>query len=266
MREPLINIAIQAARAAGNTIIRAVDRLDKLQITEKRPNDYVTEVDQQAERDIIAIIQKAHPNHGIIGEETGETGGNDDYVWIIDPLDGTRNFIHGFPHFAVSIAITYKGRVEHGVIYDPVRQELFSATRGKGAQLNNRRIRVSQNKTLQESLLGTGFPYRHSPELIEAYTNSLQAVLPLSGDVRRAGAATLDLAYVAAGRLDGFWEMGLKPWDVAAGSLMIKEAGGLVCDFNGGEEYLKTGNIVGGNPKVLKLLLQQIRPHLISFG
>ncbi|MEO8964654.1 MAG: inositol monophosphatase family protein [Gammaproteobacteria bacterium] len=266
MREPLINIAIQAARAAGNTIIRAVDRLDKLQITEKRPNDYVTEVDQQAERDIIAIIQKAHPNHGIIGEETGETGGNDDYVWIIDPLDGTRNFIHGFPHFAISIAITYKGRVEHGVIYDPVRQEIFSATRGKGAQLNNRRIRVSQNKTLQESLLGTGFPYRHSPELIEAYTNSLQAVLPLSGDVRRAGAATLDLAYVAAGRLDGFWEMGLKPWDVAAGSLMIKEAGGLVCDFNGGEEYLKTGNIVAGNPKVLKLLLQQIRPHLINLG
>lgn len=216
---------------------------------------------------IISLIHKAYPQHGILGEESGETlGDNDDYVWIIDPLDGTRNFIHGFPHFAVSIAISYRGKIEHGVIYDPVRQELFCASRGKGAQLNDRRIRVSKHKHLKECLLGTGFPYRHSAAHIAAYTQSLQALLPLSGDVRRPGAATLDLAYVAAGRLDGFWEMSLKPWDVAAGSLLIKEAGGLVCDFKGEEEYLKTGHIVAGNPKILKALLQQISPFLAEVG
>ncbi|HSW69857.1 MAG TPA: inositol monophosphatase family protein [Gammaproteobacteria bacterium] len=257
MKDPLINIAIQAARSAGSIISRALDRLDKIQISEKQPNDYVTDVDRNAEREIIAIIRKAHPNHGILGEESGEISGND-YTWIIDPLDGTRNFIHGFPHFAVSIAVAFKGKIEHGVIYDPVRQELFSASRGKGAQLNDRRIRVSQHKNLEECLLGTGFPYRHSPDAIRAYLGSLEAILPTSGDVRRAGAATLDLAYVAAGRLDGFWEMGLKPWDLAAGTLLIKEAGGLVCDFNGAEEYMKSGNVVTANPKILKLLLQRI--------
>ncbi|EKD73831.1 MAG: myo-inositol-1(or 4)-monophosphatase [uncultured bacterium] len=259
MREPFINIAIQAARTAGNIIMRAVDRLDKIQITEKQPNDYVTEVDQHAEREIIAIIRKAHPNHSIIGEESGESVKQGDYTWIIDPLDGTRNFIHGFPHFAVSIAISYKNKIEHGVVYDPVRQELFTASRGKGAELNDRRIRVSKHKTLEESLLGTGFPHRHSPERVTAYVNSLKALLPFSGDVRRAGAATLDLAYVASGRLDGFWEMGLKPWDIAAGSLLVKEAGGLVSDFNGAEDYFKTGNIVAANPKILKLLLKHLQ-------
>jgi myo-inositol-1(or 4)-monophosphatase len=257
MRDPLINIAIQAARSAGNIIIRGLDRLDKVQVSEKRPNDYVTDIDQNAEREIISIIRKAHPNHGILAEESGEIDGNE-YTWIIDPLDGTRNFIHGFPQFAVSIAISYKGKIEHGVTYDPVRQELFSASRGKGAQLNDRRIRVSNRKLLEECLLGTGFPHHHSAEVIQSYIESLKAILPLSGDVRRAGAATLDLAYVACGRLDGFWEMGLKPWDLAAGTLFVKEAGGLVCDFNGAEDYLKNGNVVAGNPKVLKLLLQQI--------
>lgn len=265
MKDPLINIAIQAARSAGNIIMRGLDRLDKIQISQKQPNDYVTDIDQQAEREIIKIIHKAHPDHVILGEESGELHGktDSDYTWIIDPLDGTRNFIHGFPHFAVSIAICHKGRIEHGVTYDPVRQELFSATRGKGAQLNDRRIRVSKNKALEECLLGTGFPYRHSAALIKSYVDSLAAVLPLSGDVRRAGAATLDLAYVACGRLDGFWEMGLKPWDLAVGTLLIKEAGGLVCDFTGAEEYMKSGNVVAGNPKLLKLLLQQIRPYLV---
>lgn len=261
MKDPLLNIAIQAARSAGNIIVRALDRLDKIQISEKKPNDYVTDIDQNAEREIISIIRKANPNHGILGEESGEIDGND-YTWIIDPLDGTRNFIHGFPQFAVSIAVRYKSRIEHGVTYDPIRQELFTASRGKGAQLNDRRIRVSGNKSLNECLLGTGFPHRHSPEAIQSYLASLQSVLPLSGDVRRAGAATLDLAYVASGRLDGFWEMGLEPWDLAAGSLLIKEAGGLVCDFNGTEDYLKNGNIVAANPKILKLLLQQLKPHL----
>lgn len=263
MKDPIVNIAVRAARAAGNIIIRALDRLDTVEVSQKRPRDYVTDVDQQAEREIIATIRKAHPDHGILAEEGGELpGSRDDYVWIIDPLDGTRNFIHGFPHFAISIAVTHKGILQHGVIYDPVRQELFTASRGKGAQLNERRIRVSKNHQLEECLLGTGFPYRHSPHHIEAYTGSLNAVLPICGDVRRAGAAALDLAYVACGRLDGFWEMGLKPWDLAAGCLMVKEAGGLVTEFNGAEDYLKSGNVVAGNPKILKALLKAFRPSL----
>lgn len=261
MQEALINIAIRAARAAGNTIIRGLDRIDTVEVREKTPNDYVTEIDKAAERDIIAIIRKAYPNHAILSEECGEKPG-DDNLWIIDPLDGTRNFIHGFPHFAVSIALSRKGKMEHGVVYDPIRQEIFSASRGKGARLNDRRIRVSTRKTLEESLLGTGFPFRHSKDLIKTYTETLQAILPYAGDVRRAGAAALDLAYVACGRLDGFWEMGLKPWDVAAGSLLVKEAGGIACDFEGAEEYLKSGNIVVGNLKVLKLLLKTIKPYL----
>ncbi len=262
MKEPLVNIAIQAARAAGNTIIRAIDRLDKIIVTEKQPNDYVTEVDQQAERDIIAVIRKAHPTHSILSEECGNDLPGHDYTWIIDPLDGTRNFMHGFPHFAVSIAISYKNRIEHAVIYDPLRQELFTATRGKGAQLNNRRIRVNKRKELHECLLGTGFPYRHTPKLIEAYIESLKNILPLSGDVRRAGSAALDLAYVASGRLDGFWETGLQSWDMAAGALLIKEAGGLVCDFQGAEHFLETGNIITANPKILKILFKSLSPLL----
>lgn len=261
MKEPIVNIAVQAARAAGNIIMRAVDRLDTIKVAEKKPNDYVTEIDQIVEREIIHIIRKAHPNHGILGEETGETSGND-YLWIIDPIDGTRNFIHGFPQFAVSIAISYKGIIQHGVIYDPVRQELFTATRGKGAQLNEHRIRVSKHSQLQECLLGTGFPYRHSDAMQKAYINTLQALIPQCGDIRRAGAATLDLAYVAAGRLDGFWELKLKPWDLAAGTLLIKEAGGLVCDLDGSDNYLKSGNVIAGNPKILKLMLKEIRPFL----
>jgi myo-inositol-1(or 4)-monophosphatase len=261
MKEALINIAIQAARAAGTIIARASDRLDKVKITEKSHNDFVTEIDKAAEREIIAIIRKAHPNHAILAEESGETAGSD-YTWVIDPLDGTRNFIHGFPHFAVSIGIIYKNQIEHGVIYDPLRDELFSASRGKGAKLNERRIRVSSLTKLEQSLLGTGFPYRHSPEYQQAYTDSLHALFPICGDIRRAGAAALDLAYVACGRLDGFWELKLQKWDMAAGILLIKEAGGLVCDIQGGETYFETGNVVTGNPKVLKSLLKTIYPFM----
>jgi myo-inositol-1(or 4)-monophosphatase len=261
MRDPIVNIAVKAARAAGDIIIRAADRLDKIQITEKRPNDYVTEIDQQAEREIINIIRKAHPKHAILAEESGEIAGQD-YTWIIDPLDGTRNFIHGFPHFAVSIGIMHKGKIEHGVIYDPVRQELFSASRGKGARLNEHRIRVSKTAQLEDCLLGTGFPLRHSEAHVQAQLNTLQDLIPICGDVRRAGAASLDLAYVACGRLDGFWELGLKPWDITAGALLIKEAGGLVCDMEGGEDHLKTGNIIGGNPKIIKHLLKMLKPHM----
>lgn len=265
MKEPFVNIAIQAARAAGNVIMRARDRLDRVKVTEKSPNDYVTEVDQKAEQEIIAIIRKAFPQHVIIGEEGGRQEGESEYEWIIDPLDGTRNFIHGFPHFAVSIAVRCQGRLEHGVVYDPVRDDLFTASRGRGAQMNDRRLRVSSQSQLEACLLGTGFPFRHRPECITAYTRSLESMLPKCGDVRRAGAAALDLAYVAAGRLDGFWEMGLKIWDVAAGALLVREAGGLLTDFAGGEGYLDSGNVIAANPKILKLMLKQLGPYLVKF-
>ncbi len=251
MRDPIVNIAVNAARQAGNTIVRALDRLDAIQITQKRPNDFVTEIDQQVEKEIIHIIRKAHPNHGILGEEGGEIPG-DDFTWIIDPIDGTRNFIHGFPQFAVSIGIRYKKKIEHGVIYDPLRQELFTATRGKGARLNERRIRVSKRNKLEDCLLGMGF--RASKQDTHAIT-LLEEILPVS-DIRCFGAATLDLAYVAAGRLDAFFESGLKIWDLAAGTLLIKEAGGLVCDLDGSDNYLKSGNVIAGNPKILKMLLK----------
>lgn len=260
MKAPFVNIAVQAARSAASLIMRAVDRLDTIKVTQKQPNDFVTEIDQAAEKEIISIIHKAYPKHGFLAEEQGEIAGND-YIWIIDPIDGTRNYIHGFPHFAISIALRVGDKIEHGVIYDPVRNELFTASRGRGAQLNERRIRVSQRTRLEECLFGTGFPYRHSPALQKAYLNSLNELMPHCGDLRRAGAATLDLAYVASGRLDGFWELGLKPWDVAAGSLLVREAGGLLADIDGSDDYLKTGNIVAGNPKTLKLLLQAITPY-----
>lgn len=260
-REPILNIAIEAARAAGIIIIRAMQRMDTVKVSEKAPNDLVTEVDQRVEQEIISIIHKAYPSHSILGEEGGELAG-DDYQWIIDPIDGTRNFVHGFPHFAVSIAVTYKGRIEHGVIYDPVRQELFTATRGKGAQLNDRRIRVASRKRLEECLLGTGFAYRHHTDDHSLPSNILHSILPICGDIRRAGAATLDLAYVACGRLDGFWEIGLHLWDIAAGVLLVKEAGGMACDLHGGEDYLKTGNIVVANPYIMKQFLKTIKPQL----
>ena len=259
MREPIIHVAIQAARAAGNVISRAANRLDKVTIAEKMPNDFVTDVDQRAEQEIISIIHKAYPSHGIIGEESGTTSG-EDYQWIIDPLDGTRNFIHGFPHFAVSIGVMYRDKIEYGVIYDPMRQELFTAKRGSGAQLNERRIRVAGKRVLRDCLLGTGFAGRHEhPENTQESLEVLDRVLPICGDIRRAGAAALDLAYVAAGRLDGFWEFGLKIWDIAAGILLVKEAGGMIVDPLGGESYWQTGDIVAANPTVIKHMLRAIK-------
>ncbi len=259
--QPITNIAIDAARKAGTIIARAVEHLDSIGITEKKHNDFVTDIDILAEKEIIDTIRKAHPSHQILAEESGLSGDNKDHEWIIDPLDGTTNFIHGFPHFAVSIAFRAKGRLEVGVIFDPIRDELFVATRGDGARLNNKRLRVSSRRKMESSIIGTGFPFRH-PQYLKTYLNIFEALFPQTAGVRRAGSAALDLAYVAAGRLDGFFEMSLQPWDMAAGVLLIKEAGGLVSDLHGEENYLENGNIVAGNPKVFKGLLQTIKPCL----
>jgi myo-inositol-1(or 4)-monophosphatase len=259
---PTVTIAQRAALSAGKAILRCWERLDRIAITAKQRNDFVSDADMQAEQEIISILRRAYPQHGILAEESGNTqGADDDYQWIVDPLDGTTNFLHGFPHFAVSIALRYKGRLEIGVVYDPLRQEMFTAARGNGARLNDRRIRVRNVIQLDAALLGTGFPLRY-PMHIPAYLAMFGGVLPRCAELRRAGSAALDLAYVAAGRLDGFWEIGLNAWDMAAGALLVQEAGGLVGDLGGGNDFLKTGNIVVGNPKIFKALLQTIQPHL----
>lgn len=259
---PIINTATTAARKAADYIQRSAERLDKVKVAEKNPNDFVTQIDQKAEAMIKDIILTAYPDHTIMGEESGLSEGEaSDHVWIIDPLDGTTNFIHGYPHYAISIALKVKGRVEYGVIYDPVRQDLFTAVRGRGAQLNQHRLRVANQTKLAGAFLGTGFPYRNKDQL-DFYLNTFKDLFSQAAGIRRAGSAALDLAYIAAGRLDGFWEIGLKEWDIAAGVLMIKEAGGLVTDFSGSEEYKHSGNIVAGNPRILKAMLQEIRKSL----
>ena len=262
--QPMLTIALRAARKAGEIIARSVDQLDTLRIDEKSANDFVTEVDRASEKEIIYHLKKAYPDHAFLGEESGSSGAeNAEYRWIIDPLDGTTNFIHGIPHFAVSIACEYRGQMEHAVVLDPIRLEEFTASRGRGAQLNGRRLRVSERKGLDGALIGTGIPFKSRCEAqIPAYVQSLQAVAEKTAGLRRAGAAALDLAYVAAGRLDGFWEMALAPWDIAAGTLLIREAGGLMSDFNGGNDYMENGNVVCGNPKCFKGLLQLVQPHL----
>jgi myo-inositol-1(or 4)-monophosphatase len=259
---PTLNIAIRAARSAGNVIIRNLGKLDTLAIHTKDRNDFVTEVDRQAEQEIIYILRKAFPAHGILAEESGFQEG-DEYQWIIDPLDGTTNFLHGFPQFAVSIALRHKGRLEQGVVYDPLRQEIFSASRGAGATMNDQRLRVTNRKTLEGSLLGTGFPFK-SQQHLEVYLEMFRALFPQTAGIRRAGSAALDLAYVASGRLDGFWEIGLSIWDMAAGVLLIQEAGGLAGDFSGGHDHLESGNIVAGNPKLFAEILKSIRPYIID--
>ena len=257
---PTLNIAVRAARSAGNVIIRNLGKLDSLTVHSKNRNDFVSEVDTQAEQEIIYILRKAFPNHGILAEESGHHDG-DDYQWIIDPLDGTTNFLHGFPQFAVSIALRHKGRLEQGVVYDPLRQELFTATRGAGAMLNDRRIRVTNRKELNGALLGTGFPFK-SQQHLDTYLDMFRALFPQTAGVRRAGSAALDLAYIASGRLDGFWEIGLNIWDMAAGILLIQEAGGLAGDFTGGHDFLSNGNLVAANPKLFAEILKTIRPFV----
>ena len=257
----MLNIAVRAARNAGDIIVRHSNRIDELTIASKERNDYVSEVDRQAEDEIIAVIRKAYPDHGVLAEESGRSGDGDEFLWIIDPLDGTTNFLHGFPQFSVSIALQHKGRLEQAVVYDPLRQELFTATRGSGAFLDNRRIRVSKQTSLTGALLGTGFPYKDQSYL-DAYLEMFKALIADSAGIRRPGSAALDLAYVAAGRLDGFWEIGLNAWDMAAGILLIREAGGLVSDLAGGHDYMKSGNVVAATPKLFPAMLRQIRPHL----
>lgn len=256
----MLNIAIRAARNAGGLIQQSADKVDQLTIDFKSKNDFVTQVDRLVEQEIIQVINYAYPDHSILAEESGEKKGND-YVWVIDPLDGTTNFLHGYPQYAVSIALKNKGKTEVGVVYDPLRDELFTAEKGGGAMLNNRRLRVTKKARLTTALLGTGFPFKY-PQHLDAYMDMFKALTLTTAGIRRGGSAALDLAYLAAGRLDGFWEIGLKEWDIAAGILLVQEAGGVVTDFNFRDNYLASGNIIAGNPKMHQAMFKVIEPHL----
>lgn len=249
----LLNVAIQAARQAGNILARKLNNPAKLRVEAKGKNDFVSDADRDAEYAVIETIRKNYPDHAVLAEESGADG-ESDTVWIIDPLDGTTNFLHGFPVFAVSIGVQVKGRMEHAVVYDPLRQELFTASRGDGAQLDGRRIRISGQTRLEHALIGTGFPYKLMDGEMAPYLSMLEKVLRNTSGVRRPGAAALDLAYVAAGRLDGFWETNLSSWDLAAGSLLIREAGGIISGLDGSENFLETGHVLAGSPKIYAAL------------
>ena len=257
---PMLNTAVKAARKAAAIINRASLDLDLIRVSTKGQRDFVTEVDRAAEAAIIETLSTAYPQHAFLAEESGASAGQRDaeYTWIIDPLDGTTNFIHGFPQYAVSIGLRQRGVLTQAVVYDPSRNELFTASRGRGAFLNDRRIRVSRRSKLRESLIGTGFPFRQLEHLDE-YVRMFKRITEETAGIRRPGAAALDLAYVAAGRLDGFWEFGLSPWDMAAGTLLIVEAGGLVSDFDGEDNHLFTGNVVCGAPKIHEQLLALVQ-------
>ncbi|MGJ8580725.1 MAG: inositol-1-monophosphatase [Psychromonas sp.] len=258
---PMLNIAIRAARNAGKVIVKGYENLESVEVEEKSLNDYVSSVDKEAELAIIGTLRKSYPDHSFVAEESGIDNGKDtDHQWIIDPLDGTTNFIRGIPHFAVSIALKIKGRTEIGIVFDPIRNELFSAVRGQSAQINGYRTRTSSVPKLAGTLLATGFPFKQKYNL-ETYLNIFQDFFTDVADMRRGGSAALDLAYVAAGRMDGFWEFGLKPWDIAAGELLLKESGAMMTDFNGGNDYFKSGDVVAANPKLLKEMLTVIRKH-----
>ncbi|MCE0493186.1 inositol-1-monophosphatase [Vibrio salinus] len=258
---PMLNIAIRAARKAGNHIAKSLENADKIQSSQKGTNDFVTNVDQEAESMIIEVIKTSYPEHSIIAEESGLLEGKDAEVqWIIDPLDGTTNFVKGLPNFAVSIAVRIKGRTEVACVYDPMLNELFTAQRGSGAQLNNSRIRVNPSKELTGTVLATGFPFRQKQHS-ESYLKILTGLFSECADFRRTGSAALDLCYVAAGRVDGYFELGLKPWDIAAGELIAREAGAIVTDFSGGTDYMKSGNIVTSSARVVKSMLKHIREN-----
>jgi myo-inositol-1(or 4)-monophosphatase len=254
----MLNIAVRAARRAGSIINRAALGGEALVIKSKGANDFVTQVDRAAEEAVIDIVRKSYPDHGFVAEESGTVSKDAEYRWIVDPLDGTTNFIHGFPQYAVSIGVEHRGALAHAVIYDPVKNELFTASKGGGAFLNDRRVRVSRCVRLQDALVGTGFPFKEATRL-DLYMRQLKRVMGKSAGVRRAGAAALDLAYVACGRLDAFWEMGLSPWDMAAGALLIQEAGGLVGNLEGESGFMQSGDICAGTPKVFPALLEAMR-------
>lgn len=259
---PMLTIAVRAARKAGNLIAKHYETPDAVEASQKGTNDFVTNVDRDAEHLIIDVIRKSYPKHTIISEECGELPGEDaDVQWIIDPLDGTSNFIKRLPHFAVSIAVRIKGRTEVAVVYDPMRNELFTATRGQGAQLNGYRLRGSNARDLDGTILATGFPFKLKQHATP-YMNIVTKLFTQCADFRRSGSAALDLAYVAAGRVDGYFEIGLKPWDFAGGELLVREAGGIVTDFVGGHNHLHSGNLVAGNPRVVKSLLGAMREEL----
>lgn len=256
--QPILNVAFAAARKAARLIMRYADRLDELKIIEKQQNDFVTEVDRQAETIIVEELRKAYPSHCILGEEHGVQGDtSDEITWIIDPIDGTLNYTHGLPQFCISIAVKRRDQIEHGLIYDPTREELFYASRGEGARLNDRRIRVSSQKMLKSALVATGFPVR-SKSKIESFLPAFNSIIRNCSDMRCGGSAALDLAYVAAGRYDCYFESGLAIWDIAAGALLVKEAGGYVSDFSGKDNYLDNGNILASNPKIFPELLVSI--------
>jgi len=245
----MLNVAVMAARRGGDTLIRQMPKLSKLKVEQKGRNDFVSEADLAAERAVIATIQKHYPDHAILAEESGAQG-ESEYTWVIDPLDGTTNFLHSFPVFCVSVALMHNGRVEHGVVYDPLRQELFTASRGQGAQLDGHKIRVTGRVDLERALLGTGFPFRDSNMAIPPYMKMLEKAIKETAGIRRGGAAALDLCYVAAGRLDAFWETGLAIWDIAAGALIIREAGGIISGLDGSEDFLNTGHVLTGTPRI----------------
>ena len=261
---PLVNIGIRAARAAGSVIVRYVDRIESLNIASKAANDFVSEVDREAERVIIETIRRSYPGHAFLGEESGRHAG-DDSLWLIDPLDGTTNFLHGLPHFSVSLALQQRGHIEHAVVLDPLRQELFTASRGAGARLNDKRLRVATRKSLEGALLGTGFPFREGAD-VDTYLATLRVMMHGTAGIRRGGSAALDLAYVAAGRLDGFWEFGLSPWDVAGGALLVLEAGGIVTDPHGKDDWLRSGDIVAASPRVHAQMVKAIGELLPRTG
>jgi myo-inositol-1(or 4)-monophosphatase len=261
--QPMLNIAVRAARAAGDIIVRNMDRLDRIKVVTKQNNDFVSNVDHMSEQAIISTIKQAYPEHGILAEESGSQSESSEHQWIIDPLDGTTNYLHGFPQFAVSIALKYKNRLEVGVIYDPVSQELFTAIRGDGAKLNDKKIRVTNQKGLNNALLGTGFPY-YDQSYLDTYLETMKALMQKTAGIRRPGSAALDLAWLAAGRIDGFWEFNLKAWDIAAGALIVREAGGIVSDFQNKDGYLQSGDIIAASPKVFPEMLKIIQEKVNS--
>jgi len=258
---PMLNIAVKAARRAGAIINRASQDIGTLTIKSKNYNDFVSEVDVAAERVIIDTLKDAYPNHGFLGEESGSSENQSDFIWIIDPLDGTTNFLHNFPQYCVSIALQQKGEITQAVIYEPNRNDLYTATKGRGAFLNDKRIRVSKCDKLQQSLIGTGFPFRDFKHL-DTYLAMFKSMLQKTSGIRRPGSAALDLAYVANGSLDAFWEIGLSSWDIAAGALLVQEAGGIISNLNGKEGWLESGNILAASPKIYDAMVETLAPHL----